>query len=1044
MTEKTRVPHVFTIPPGVSFLDTLAAALISGRLVPFERSDPLALAGVTVLLPTRRAVRAFRAVLVRHLDGAAAILPVIRPIGDVDEEDHLLAPSSETAAERIALPAAVTPLQRRLTLAQLILAWARAVRRELLMLSPDEPLLIPASAADAARLAGDLARLLDDMETAAIPWERLARLVPAEHARYYQITLDFLRIVAEQWPAHLAEIGLTDPALRRDTLIRAFAERLAGPVVAAGSTGSIPATAHLLQQIARHPEGAVVLPGLDQDLDAETWQAIGDADSAAPSAFSHPQFGLKQLIAALGILREDVEPLAGPPDGLAARRRLITEALRPAETTDRWAEASQADAGQAMDGITILVGRNEQEEATAIALALRQAVETPGASAALVTPDRTIARRVAAELGRWGLAIDDSAGVPLERLSEGIFARLLAEAAASGADPVLFLALAKHPLAAFGMSRPQCRRAARMLEIALFRGHRVTGGVAALGKALEQARAELNEDGQHPPAARRRMPDQDWQAAGQLAAVLADVLGPLERALAGAEEIPVADATALLKAALAAAATDDTGADGLDTSAGKALGAILDGLGESTFRLRGADYPEFLRALMADTALSPPAGRDPRISIWGTLEARLQSVDLMVLGGLDEGVWPADTRTDPFLSRAMRSEVGLAPPERRLGQAAHDFVQGVMAPRVIIARAEKRGGTPTVESRWLQRLEAVAGEAAMTAARQRGAIYVDLARAIDWVSPADVRPVKPPQPKPPLAARPQGLSVTEIETLVRDPYAIYAKHVLRLDELEPLGRAPDYALRGTLIHKALGDFIKTWDRPFDEAATNELLAIGDRVLKEIEGYPDVHAIWSFRFAAMARWLVQWEAARDADIAERRAEISGILEIPVAPPGGIFRLRGRADRIDRRRDGSLDILDFKTGSPPTAKQVLLGLAPQMGLEAAMVRQGAFDEAFRGATIATLAWIGLGRVGRDQPLKSAVEKDWTAEDVATEVMKRLTALLAAFADPERAYVSRARPMFETRYESPYDHLARVREWGLVESEEDQQWFGQLPPQ
>ena len=1044
MAEAARLPRVFTIPAGVPFLETLAGALLSGRLVAFDRDDPLALAGVTVLLPTRRAVRAFREVLVRRLPAEAAILPVVRPIGDVDEEEHLLAPSTEPAAERIALPAAVTPLERRLTLAQLILAWARALRHAPLALAPDEPMLIPASAADAARLAGDLARLLDDMETAGIPWARLAELVPAEHARYYEVTLQFLRIVAEQWPAHLAELGLVDPAVRRDALIRASAKRLAGPVVAAGSTGSIPATAALLKAIARHDQGAVVLPGLDQDLDAATWEAIGEAGSAPPSAFGHPQFGLKQLVGQLGILREDVEPLIARGDAIAPRRRLLGEVLRPAETTDRWAEAATADSDGAMDGIALMVARNEQEEATAIALALREAVETPGTTAALVTPDRTIARRVAAELGRWGLDIDDSAGAPLDRLPEGIFARLLAEAAVSDGDPVLILALAKHPLAAFGMSLPACRRAARMLEIALFRGNRITGGIGKLGTALAGARAELDENGRHPPAARRRMRDEDWRAAGQLTSALTAILGQLEQGLARPEEISVAEATALLQKALEAAATDDGGENGLATAAGLALGTMLDGLAESGsgFRLRPADYPEFLRALMADAALSPPGGRDPRISIWGTLEARLQSVDLMVLAGLDEDVWPAETRTDPFLSRAMRSEVGLPPPERRLGQAAHDFVQGVLSPRVIVSRAEKRGGTPSVESRWLQRLEAVAGEKAMASARERGAAYVALARAIDTVLPGEVRPVKPPLPKPPLAVRPTSLSVTEIETLVRDPYAVYAKHVLGLEELEPLGRAPDYALRGTLIHQALGDFTRAWTGPFDATATAELLAIGRRVLAEIEGFPDIHAIWSFRFAAIARWLVAWEAGRDPDIAARHAEISGAIELPFGTAGGVFRLRGRADRIDRRRDGRLDILDFKTGSPPSARQVLVGFAPQLGLEAAMAKDGGFDEAFRGNAIAKLAWIGLGRGGRDTPLKSAVEKDWTADGVAVEVMKRLRALLAAFADPERAYVSRARPMFETRYESPYDHLARVREWGLVESEEDLEWLWQPP--
>ena len=1032
MTAKTRVPRVFTIPPGVPFLDRLAEALTSGRLVAFDRDDPLALAGFTILLPTRRAVRAFRDVLVRHLPGEAAILPTIRPIGDVDEEAHLLAPSDEPAAERLALPAAVTPLARRLDLTRLILAWAQALRHAPLALTPDEPLLIPASAADATRLAGDLARLLDDMETNGIAWERLADIVPEEHASYFQITLDFLKIVAEQWPAHLAELGLTDPVVRRDTLIRASATQLSGPVVAAGSTGSIPATAALLKAIARHDQGAVVLPGLDQDTDAETWEAIGETTSAPPSAFGHPQFGLKHLIGELGILREDVETLVAPSGNLAQRRKLVAEALRPAETTDRWADSPVADAGAAMDGVTILLAHNEQEEATAIALALREAVEAPGATAALVTPDRAIARRVAAELGRWGLAIDNSARVPLDRLGEGIFARLVAEAALSAADPVLVLALAKHPLAAFGMSRPQCRHAARMLEIALFRGDRVVGGVASLGEALARARAACDQDGKHAPAARKRMDAEDWRAAGQLATAFAGILEPLERALAANETMSVADATALLKAALTAAATDDAGKNGLATSAGATLNELLDGIGDSSLVLRGADYPEFLRALMADVALSPASGRDPRIAIWGTLEARLQSVDLMVLGGLDEGVWPADTRTDPFLSRAMRSEVGLPPPERRLGQAAHDFVQGAMAPRVIISRAEKRGGTPSVESRWLQRLEAVAGEKMMEAARARGAAYVALARAIDRPA-GEIQPAARPQPRPPVAVRPRRLSITEIETLIRDPYAIYARRILKLEALEALGVAPDAALRGSIIHQALASFTKEWAGAYDGIAEARLMTIGTECLKEIDDFPEVKAVWAIRLAAIARWFVAWEAARNASVIRRHPEIDGRLELTA--PEGPFVLAGRADRVDEMADGTLAIYDFKSGTPQTERTVFAGLTPQMTLEAAVAHAGGFPGIAAGASVGDLAWLSVGKVGRGEPYMSAVRRNETADDLAKRARAMLEALIAAFDAETTPYLSRARPMMaNARYGGDYDHLARVREWALVEGGDD----------
>ncbi|MCR4282238.1 MAG: double-strand break repair protein AddB, partial [Bauldia sp.] len=797
---------------GAPFLPTLGEALLARRLAPFG-DDPLDLAGVTVLLPTRRSVRAFREALIVRLGGRAAILPTIRPIGDVDEEDHLLDPAVEAGADLLAVPLAIPALTRRLALTRLTLAWARAIRRHPLQLVPDEPLLVPGTAADAARLAGDLARLIDDMETAGADWDRISMLAPEDHADYFKLTLDFLKIVTEEWPQYLARLGRADPSARRDGLIRAAARRLMarpppGPIIAAGSTGSIPATAALLAAIAGLPNGAVVLPGLDQRLDGPGWEAVGDAE--AEKAQSHPQFGLRQLIAAIGVAREEVTPLGQETDNIAARTRLLSEAMRPAATLDAW--AAFAPAPDALAGVDFVVARNEQEEATAIARALRQAVERPDVTAALVTPDRSLARRVAAELGRWGLVVDDSAGVPLEREAHGVFARLLVEAAASAADPVKLLALLKHPFAAFGLARPTCRASARTLEIALFRGNRVTGGLGALQAALAAARKKVDDGGKRVPAARRRLRVGDWRLAERLVDSLSACLGPLDEVFRAGADVSAATLTELMSAALIAAASDATGGDGAlwQGPGGTALADFLAGLiGDDEARaltLLPADYPFFLAALMAEIPVQRPPGADPRIHIWGTLEARLQSVDLLVLGGLDEGVWPSGARTDPWLSRAMRAEIPLPPPERRLGLAAHDFVQGMAAPRVIVTRAEKRDGAPTVESRWLQRLRALAGKEETERAAVRGGRFVDIGRALDDVPKTDVKPVARPAPKPPCAARPRHLSITEIETLIRDPYAIYAKRILRLEPLDPLGRVPDAATRGTLIHKALGDF----------------------------------------------------------------------------------------------------------------------------------------------------------------------------------------------------------------------------------------------
>jgi ATP-dependent helicase/nuclease subunit B len=453
-----------------------------------------------------------------------------------------------------------------------------------------------------------------------------------------------------------------------------------------------------------------------------------------------------------------------------------------------------------------------------------------------------------------------------------------------------------------------------------------------------------------------------------------------------------------------------------------------------------AEYPGFLAAVMEDVRLPQPPAGDPRIHIWGTLEARLQSVDLMILAGLDEGVWPAPIRTDPWLSRTMRAQIGLEAPERRIGLSAHDFVQAMCSPRVIVTRAERRGGTPTVPSRWLQRLGAVAGEAAMKELVARGGRYLNIARAIDGHAAGDHR-VKRPEPKPPLNVRPRKLSITEIETWVRDPYAIYARHVLDLEPLDAIGQEPDARQRGNLIHEALGHFVEDWRGPFDAAAEARLQVLAREGLRSVEHFPEVHAIWRLRFDAIARWFIGFEAARANAVAVRFAEISGRMEIAAGPRS--FLLRGRADRIDLRRDGSVDIFDFKTGEPPSSKQVLNGFAPQLGLEVAMARAGAFDAELAkkggapiaGRSVANLAWLGLGRVRRGDPYKSAVEKNWSADAIGEEVVTKLRSLIAAYNDPERGYRSLARPQFEKqRYPGDYDHLARVAEWRLSPGEDD----------
>ncbi|NLH80708.1 MAG: double-strand break repair protein AddB, partial [Phyllobacteriaceae bacterium] len=499
--------RVASIDAGRPFLPTLIGALFDGALVPdfrFDAADPAALADVTLLVPTRRAARAaadaILAEVARRGHGRAVLLPDIRPFGDVDEDGELLGEAE------LDLTPVIAPLERRLTLTRLVMGWtgrlAGATAHPLTAAMPT----LPTSPAEAVRLADALATLMDQVESQGVDWGRLATLVPEDHALYWQLTRAFLSIVTEVWPKHLAEQGREDPTRRRHAAVRATAERLRahppkGPVIAAGSTGSVPSTAELIDAVARLPRGVAVLPGLDVDLDEAAWQALEPAaDTADRPVPSHPQYGLRLLLDRLGVERADVVRLGGPDRRGDARRRLLCEAMRPAETTESWrgfADAISTGAfalDDALDGLALLEARHEAEEAVAVALALREALETPGATAALVTPDRNLARRVAAELSRFGLEIDDSAGRPLGHTAPGALLRLVGEVALGGWEPIAVASLLSHPLARFGREATAARRLGRLVELIALRGPRPLPGGAGLLAAFDEAIARIDAE----------------------------------------------------------------------------------------------------------------------------------------------------------------------------------------------------------------------------------------------------------------------------------------------------------------------------------------------------------------------------------------------------------------------------------------------------------------------------------------------------------------------------------------------------------------------
>ncbi|MBW7947207.1 MAG: double-strand break repair protein AddB, partial [Sphingomonadaceae bacterium] len=736
--------RVYTIPPSAPFLPTLAAALVEGRLIPGFRpkDEPLILANATVFLPTRRAVRSFSTSLMEATGQEALILPRILPLGGVDEDEFAF---EENGAD---LPPAIPATGRRLVLAQLVLQWARAT-------GAGERLIASTPAASLA-FADELAHVLDDLTIAGVPHEKLLQAVPHDFDRYWETARAFLNIIWREWPNILREQDQIDPTERRERLLAREAERLAagadGPVIAAGSTGSLPSVARLLNVIARRKDGAVVLPGLDQLLDEKSFAEIA-SDFEIDSAQGHPQYGLHRLLGEFSLKRSDVASLALPL--LPARERLLSEAFRPASVTDQWQANPTGD--DALDDVTLIEAADPREEALAIAVALREALAQKTPYSALITPDRALARRVAAELTRWNIKVDDSAGIPLAESEAGRFARLVAEAAASQLAPVPLIALLRHPLCAFSA------REIDALEQGVLRGPRPASGSSGLLRAIETARAERY----HPNDPKARLKPEDWDAAHALAEKLQAALDPLcrlnERPLSFGQLLS-AHRTALLALGLDDAA--DPGA--------AELAEILDELAAAPaprFTLTLADYAEAFTALLSGTTLRAPLDEDAAIRILGPIEARLVSFDRVVLGGLNEGVWPAGAKTDAFLNRPMRRALGLNVPERRIGLSAHDFVQMLGTRDIIITRARRQGGAETVASRSWQRLAAVARAPAWQGAITRGERLLGLARMLDRPEGAP-KPIEKPAPRPPLAARPKrkpGTAAPGVHTLYISP-----------------------------------------------------------------------------------------------------------------------------------------------------------------------------------------------------------------------------------------------------------------------------------
>lgn len=1050
-------PRIVTIPPGVDFLATLAAQIIEGGLVPglaYKAGNPLSLAGATIFVPTRRAARVLRSELTDLIGKGSAILPSIRPLGETDDDAGFF---DSADPETLSLDPPIPQTAATLRLADLVLAWKQALPQTVKDHLGGVPLVAPANPADAIWLGRALSDLIQAVESEECDFAGLDTVADADLQQWWQLTAEFLRIAREFWPSLLQEIHRSSPARHHNAMLDVFTRSLAAspadrPVIVAGSTGTRPSTARLIATVARLPQGAVVLPGLDHAMRPAHWQALADAAITRQSPDgrnlvdvairSHPQYGLLSLLETCGVETqrlEEIPEIGGLSPELAARRTLVSHALLPAMATEAWGEAGFLPDAEAIkpgfETVSLIEAANEREEAAALAAAMRRALEPrPGIAeptAALVTPDRNLARRVVTELARYGIEANDSGGSPLTSSLQGGLARLVVHVAFAPGDPVAIAALIKHPLARFGLTRPEARARAGYVERIALRGGSGAADIEEL-EALVRSR-DLGRTERHAGQWLKRISDEQAEQARDFAARATDALAPLTSLLVDrtasnvTNQIPIGRLAALTAEALERICVDETGAfDALwGDEAGADLAAVLLETRDSgsMLAMTGHEWLGALDALISGRMVKPRAGGHPRAFIWGALEARLQHVDTLLMGALNEGVWPQAGQEDPFLSRSMKAAIGLEPPERRIGQAAHDFQMAMGAPEVVLSRSFRSGKAPTVASRWLQRLLAVIGPEPAALLRSRGAQLLTHARTLDQGRSAKTSPR--PEPRPPEELQPRSYSFSEVGKLRRDPYAIYARRILGLDPLEPFLTDPGPRERGTLYHEILEEFISKADPAARTLETLRHIASEQFARANL---PDATAlVWRMRFDKAAEAIAAWEKEAGAGLVRSLVETRASLELPL---GGL-KLTGMADRLDLRQDGSVWIIDYKTGGTPSRKEARILLDPQLALEAYALLNGGFAEVGK-MPVSALLYLRL--TGREpfaeridtDPDKPGRDEFLAPQDLADKAVEEFSRLVALLRSGKRGFLSRAIPRSARDFGGDYDHLARVAEW------------------
>lgn len=966
--------NIFNIAQSCSLVDVLAK-----KFSRIYADNPLELANVLFLLPNRRACVSLRDAFVRDNGLKPSILPQIVPIADADEDEIFLNGSANSEVLR-QLPPAIDNYERLFLFTRLIIS------------KPAEYGLPEMTFAQAFALAQDLAKLMDVFYNEQLSFDGLKNLVPEQYAVHWQETLNFLQIISKYWPQILQERGLCDMVNRKNALLKAQAEiwqnnKPSGQVVAAGITALFPGLKQLLKTIKNLPNGEIYFYGLDKQLEDEAWEQADE---------SHPQYELKQLLEFLQISRFEVKDAVKPHN--AAREKLVSEMMRPALSTLEWRSLSTDSLpSEATENLHLITTEDMGQEASAIAVIMRDTLNTASKTAALVTTDRNLARRVAAELERWQIKIDDSAGKPLHLTPVGIYLRSILEVLEADFSDSSVLALLKSPFIRLNSDLASVRRRVRDYELALR-----TPAYSGIKKEIPE---KLLQD----------------------VVLLKQTIRPLAELYAN----PQADFTALLQTHLqvaeALSGSKNGGGDKVlwRGDDGRKAAALFSKVLPQLKVLEQIDpkqYAAVLTRLMATETVRPLYGTHPRLKILGPIEARFNQYDVVIVGEVNEGVWPVLPSSDPWMSRPMKKDFGMPLPEKAIGVMAADFCQLMCAPEVYLTRAKRVTGTPMNKSRWLLRLETVLKAYGKEAETLLDYKYTSLARLQD--TPAVQDKIVVPAPKPPIESRPRRLSASWLERLICDPYSVFAAKILRLKQLDAPDKDLSFADYGNLIHGILEEFNTKFPQELPSDAREQLINIGLNKFQSAEISAELRAFWWPSFLKTVDWVLAQEAICRPDIKQIYNEVEGQMEF--AAPAGPFIAEARADRLNFNKDGSIDIIDYKTGSIRSNKQVHAGYAPQLPIEGLIAASGGFSKNGRKIPTGKVNKLSYWRLG------NKITEITETDKVLAQTRENLQKLISAFDFETTPYLARPNPKYVPKY-SEYDHLERIKEWATEEDDE-----------